>query len=314
MSMRKVLMNIELTPSCPASCAMCPRSVIGTEGYMTLETMEKVVAQLDPSFVWEISMAGRGEPTIHPQLLEMSQIAARSRCVVGIVTTGVTMTPRNVLAFEKHLDVIRVSVSSVVKETFDKVHIGLKHEQIWRNIERLAEVGAHKTVIHLTGGPVIYDHLPVTVDRLRALGFSRFKLLTLWNRGGHFETNEVRDRRHQLIEELELDASEDEVWAEYGRVRFIGEILLNKVKNRRYCPIGASSVTISYEGHIVGCFQDFGHTSLVGHIDTHDIKSHVQGRARELGNMKVCQKCDAHQVTMFQLGRRKPRSSMRVIA
>jgi MoaA/NifB/PqqE/SkfB family radical SAM enzyme len=305
--MQKVLMNIEATPSCPAACAMCPRSLIGTEGNMTLETMEKVVAQLDPSFVWELDLAGRGEPTIHPQLLELAQIMKRSKCKTGIVTTGVTMTPKNVRAFEECFDVIRISVSSVVKETFDKVHIGLKHAQIWGNIERLAPVAAHKTVVHLTGGPVIYDHLPETVSRLRSLGFQQLKLLTLWNRGGHFETNEARDRRRDLIRALELEVSEDEAWKDSGRLRFMGGLMFNKLRNSSYCPIGASSVTIGYKGDIVGCFQDFGHTSIVGHIDTHSIKEHILGRASVLGHMPVCQNCDANQVTLFQLGKRKPK-------
>ncbi|WP_394821157.1 radical SAM/SPASM domain-containing protein [Pendulispora albinea] len=304
--MRKVLINIEATPSCPASCAMCPRSLIGTEGNMSLATMEKVVSMLDPSFVWEVDMAGRGEPTIHPQFVELCEIMARPKITTGIVTTGVTMTPANILAFEKHLDIIRVSVSSIVRETFDKIHIGLKHAQIWKNIAALAEVAAHKTVIHLTGGPTIYEHLPQTVEHLRKLGFRRFKLLTLWNRGGYFETNQSRERRQELLTELALDASEDEVWSEYGRARFLGEIAYNKLKNPRYCPIGASSVTISYKGDIGGCFQDFGLTSVVGHVDTHDIKTHIQNRAKELGNMPICQGCDAHKVTLFQLSKPNP--------
>lgn len=274
---------------------------------MKLATMEKILSQLDASFVREIDLAGRGEPTIHPRFLELCQMMAATGMNAGIVTTGVTMTDKNVRAFDEHLKTIRLSVSSIVQETFDKVHIGLKHAQIWRNVAALAKVAAHKTIVHLTGGPVIYDHLPQTVEHLRELGFRRFRLLTLWNRGGYFETVQARAKRVALLDQLQLHASEDDVWEDSGRLRFLGGLAFNKLRNSKYCPMGAGSVTISYKGDIVGCFQDFGHSSIMGHIDKITIREHVLGRAGQLGNMPICQGCDAREVTLLQLLKRNPK-------
>ncbi len=309
MGFRKVLVNLEATPSCPAACAMCPRDLIKDHGYMSIETMEKVISQVDTSMSWEIDLAGRGEPTLHPQLLELAKIMARPGVLTGIVTTGVAMTPPNVEALEKHFGVIRLSVSSYVRSIYEKVHIGLNFEKIWRNVETLARVGAHKTVVHLTGGPVIYDGLPETVEHLRKLGFKRFKLLTLWNRAGHFQSNEDRDRRKALISELGLETGEDEVWASEGRMRFVSDIAFNKLRNPKYCPIGASSISISYKGDIIGCFQDFGHVSVVGNVHQMDIRTHLERRYSELGNMKICQGCDAHKVSLFQVAQTKKREA-----
>src|SRR5262245_36792290 len=64
---KKVLINVEATPSCPAACSMCPRESIKEYGFISLEMMDRIVSQIDPSYVWELDLAGRGEPTIHPE-------------------------------------------------------------------------------------------------------------------------------------------------------------------------------------------------------------------------------------------------------
>jgi MoaA/NifB/PqqE/SkfB family radical SAM enzyme len=279
---------------------MCPRALVKDNGFMTTETMERIVEQVDSSLAWEFDVAGRGEPTIHPQFNEMAALMRKSGVPTCVVTTGVSFTDANIRACAEDFDIIRLSVSSIDKEAFDKVHIGLKFDRIWRNIRALGEAAAGHTIIHLTGGPVIYDSLPRTVEHLRELGFRRFKLLSLWNRGGAYDSNEDRDRRKQLMAELDIPPSENEAWTGDGKVKFFANLALGKLQNRRYCPIGDSSVSISYRGDILGCFQDFGHTSNVGNIHKDKIRDIVAKRVTEVGQMKVCQGCDAHKVTLFR--------------
>lgn len=296
---KKILVNLESTPSCPAACSMCPRSLVKESGFMKLETMEKIVDQLDKSFVWEVDLAGRGEPTIHPELPALLEIMRRPGIPTGIVTTGVTLTQKNVDAIVKNVDLIRLSVSSIDKSTFEKVHIGLDYEKIWRNIVTLSECAAHKTVIHLTGGPSIYEHLPETVTYLRKLGFSRLHLFPLWNRGGSLIDNLDATRRKQLMINLDLNSAESEYSTGIGKVKFFTNLLLGKMQNEKYCYVGDSSVSISYEGKILGCFQDFGHTSNLGHINQNLIKDVLKQRLNKLGKMAICKGCNANKVSLM---------------
>lgn len=66
--------------------------------------------------------------------------------------------------FREYIDVIRLSVSSYDEKIFKKVHCGLNYNKIWDNIKRLGNEHAYKTVIHLTGGSVIYEGLEITVE------------------------------------------------------------------------------------------------------------------------------------------------------
>lgn len=167
---------------------MCPRDLIRDEGFMSLSTMEKIISQINPLDFWEIDLAGRGEPTIHPQFSELTEIMRRSQIKTGVVTTGVTFNEKNARAAGANLDRIRLSVSSFHKETFDKVHIGLDHARIWTNIKNIASYAADKVIIHLTGGPVIYDRLPETVSHLRNLGFTKIHLFPFGIAAEHLST------------------------------------------------------------------------------------------------------------------------------
>lgn len=295
---RKVLVNIEATPSCPAACSMCPRSAVKDSGFLSLATMERIIQQVDPSYVWEIDLAGRGEPTIHPEFHTLLEIMGRPGITTDVTTTAVSFTQKNIDACVQNVDVIRLSVSSVSRPVFAQVHVGLNYERIWRNIRLLGEAAADKVYVHLTGGPVIYATLPETVAELRRCGFRRFFLFPLWNRGGEIDHRADNAARAQLARDLDLKISESEYKTGTGKVAFFLNSIIGLAQNRRYCPIGDGSVSISHRGEILGCFQDFGHTSNVGHVDRDDLRTLIRRRVRDLGNMAICRGCNSRLAVM----------------
>ena len=296
----KILLNVEPTPDCPAACSMCPRDQIKDKGFMKVETFEKILKQVDSSFVWELDLAGRGEPTIHPEFATFGEMMARRGFVSGVVTTAVAMTDRNIDAARNHFDRIRLSVSSYRKDVFDKVHIGLNHKKIWSNIASLAAAAADKTIVHLVGGPVIYDALPETVAHLRQLGFTRIHLFPLWNRGGAFAAPQDNLRRQQIMRDLNLPASESEYWSGTGKLKYLANAAASRIVNSKFCAVGNSSLSIAHDGKILGCYQDFGHTSIIGHLDSHPLSEIMAGRTRQVGNMKICNGCNANVAAMFK--------------
>lgn len=296
--LRKILLNIEATSRCPASCSMCPRELLKNNGNLSIETMQKLVSQVDSDFVWEMDLAGRGEPTIHPEFSDLLRLMKVPGVTSGVVTTGVAMTQRTLDALVNDADIIRLSVSSVVPDCFNKVHIGLKFDRIWNNIARLAEAAADKVTIHLTGGPVIYETLPQTVEHLRKLGFEKMHLLPLWNRGGFFDSRVDMERRKDLMKALKLSPSEKE-YSNGGKLGLWADVALGKFENSKFCPVGSASLSIAFNGEILGCFQDFGHTSLIGNVLDGSLFSHLQRRRKMLGAMKVCEGCDSHRVALL---------------
>jgi len=55
-----------------------------------------------------------------------------------------------------------------------------------------------------------------------------------------------------------------------------------KILNPNFCVIGDGSISVSYKGQILGCFQDFGHTSNIGHIEKDNLKKVIKNRIKLL--------------------------------
>jgi MoaA/NifB/PqqE/SkfB family radical SAM enzyme len=92
-SLRKVY--VEATGRCNLLCAMCPRAAWAADsGQMTADCYGQLLAGLpdtEPDGV-TLAFGGFGEPTLHPQFLEMVDAARRAARRVEVITNGTTMT------------------------------------------------------------------------------------------------------------------------------------------------------------------------------------------------------------------------------
>jgi|GEM_PF-483919 len=294
---RKYLLNIEATSHCPARCSMCPRWQIDRFGFLEVETLERVLSQASPDRIWEIDLAGRGEPTIHPRFPLLAGMLGTRGIPAAVVTTGVALEGKVLEASARHLDRIRLSVSAFDPAVFARIHVGLSYRRIWKNIARLGSEAAGKTIIHLTGGPAIYDSLPRTVEHLRSLGFRDLRLLPLWNRGGGLASRIDNRRRKSLMDALALTPFED-AYLGMDKDRFHERAAAMKESNPLYCPVGESGLSVTFEGRILGCFQDFGCTSPLGSVFSTSLEKAYQARESRLGRMRICRGCDAPNVAM----------------
>lgn len=280
---------------------MCPRWQIDKFGFLEPAALERILSQTSRDRIWEINLAGRGEPTLHPRFPMLAEMLSGPGIPTAVVTTGVAMVGTVLDACVRHLDRIRLSVSAFDEAVFAQVHVGLPHSRIWRNIARLGSVAAEKTIIHLTGGPVIYAELPRTVDILRDLGFRDLRLLPLWNRGGGLASRIDNERRQSLVDSLALTPFED-AYLGMDKDAFLRRAAAMKRSNPRYCPVGESGLSVTFEGAILGCFQDFGCTTPIGSVFTTTLEEAYQARSRRLGRMRMCRDCDAPDVAISEKG------------
>lgn len=289
---KKILINIEVTSYCYANCVMCPREEIHDFGYIVPETIDTILSQIDSNFVREISLSGRGEPLLHRQLPAVLERLKNPPAPTALVTTGTYLSPAIIEALDKYIDKIRLSVSSFDPIIFSQVHRGLQYQNVWKNISFLAKRFPKKVVCHLVGGPIIYNSLPQTVGQLRSLGLTELFLFPLWNRAGLIETKQIKEKRLSLLEELNIPPSEKE-YSNGDETTFWNDYETFSKTNEKYCPIGDSSISISYSGDILGCFQDFGHKTILDNISQTTLKAVYLSRKNTLGNMSICESCNA---------------------
>lgn len=296
MSSEKILINLEATTSCPATCPMCPRHLVPTGLTLSLKKAAEVVERMDPEMVWELGLAGRGEPTIHPQFPELLATVAKAPVTTCVTTTGVGLGKRRLEAVGRFADRVRLSVSSVDPEVFAQVHRGLPYHQVWERISQLAKVAKERVIIHLTGGPEIHPSLPRTVERLRELGYKNFRILPLWSRAGAVKLDPSQSSRKTLAKKLGLQIAEAE-FETRSLAATLGQLFKDKLHNWHHCPVGAKSLTISASGDYLACFQDFASTTTLGNVSSVSLGQALERQRDLLGRMSVCDDCEGKSIS-----------------
>ena len=277
----KRLINLEVTPFCLANCKMCPRHLILDKGYLNNITFEKILNRIKEfkKEIFEISIAGRGEPLLHPTLPQIVEKLKEIKHPVSIVTTCQRLDRNNFFSIGRNVDMIRISVSSRNIDIFEKIHRGLNYFEFWENIKWLSKNFKNKIVIHMVGGEDIYPGLEDTIIYLKNLGIYKIFLFPLWNRGG-ITDEKTKDIRIQLKSKYDIQFSEEE----YSK---------NLNMTHSFCYIGDSSLAINYKGEYIGCFQDFGNYNIEGNVFSNSLDDILDTRINKLGKYNICTNCNA---------------------
>lgn len=286
----KRLLNIEVTSYCYADCLMCPRDEVKSLGYIEMNTIDQIVEKVNGVDLWEISISGRGEPLLHPDLELILKKLKQLNCPISIVSTGTYLNSENLDPIIEHIDKLRLSVSSIKPSVFKQIHRGLDYDKTWANIKEIIDIASDKLVIHLVGGEIIFDGLEETVEYLRDRGVEELYLMPLWNRAGELSQSADVGKRLELIRKLKIMASENE---------YLNED--KKIANEqcKYCSIGDSSLSINYKGELVGCFQDFANENILGDLRSDNLYTLIENRRKILGKMNICRECNSAQAVIW---------------
>lgn len=133
-------LNLESTAQCNLSCAMCPRTEMMTRdvGNMDLDLYKRIVDEVDPIFM---TLAQFGEPLLHPGLAEMVDYATAQGRMVRITTNATVFKPEKLRELIRaNITHILISFDSCNKETYEKIRVGAKFEQVVENIKTLIDI------------------------------------------------------------------------------------------------------------------------------------------------------------------------------
>ncbi|MCK4393653.1 radical SAM protein [Candidatus Bipolaricaulota bacterium] len=134
--------QIEVTAACNLKCIMCPKGFYKKEwktGYMDLDTYKKISQCF--SSVEYVHLQGWGEPLLHKELFEMTELAKSSGCSVGFTTNGMHLNQSNCKKIvDSGLDIIGISIDGATKETYESIRVGATFEKLLDNIKTLTSV------------------------------------------------------------------------------------------------------------------------------------------------------------------------------
>ena len=117
--------DLEVAGACNARCIFCPRDALKRgrgAGIMSRDVFFQIADKLMP-VVLSVAFAGVGEPTLHPDLIELIRYFKDNDKVVGLVTNGSRLDDRlsdDLLAC--NLDWLIVSFTGTTKEIVRDTH------------------------------------------------------------------------------------------------------------------------------------------------------------------------------------------------
>lgn len=134
---------------CNLKCPMCPRQNFDPgKGYMPFDLVKKILDQATEHGLLAFNFGGLGEPTLHPQVLDIIRYAKDKGVVdVNMHTNGTRLSPEfNRKFLDSGLDRIIISLDSADKETYEKIRVGAQFDKVCTAVEDLVrQRNAHPT-------------------------------------------------------------------------------------------------------------------------------------------------------------------------
>ena len=114
-------LNIEITNACNFDCVTCCRKEKLIDEKITFidqKILYKNIEQINPEYV---SIAGLGEPFLHPKIFDFLKFFKEKRINASITTNGSTLSSDANNIVDSCLKVVTISIDSTISETYKKI-------------------------------------------------------------------------------------------------------------------------------------------------------------------------------------------------
>jgi len=272
---------VEVTSDCTLNCVMCPRSRIENRaGYMHFNVFKKVIDECSRhSSFEELLFSGIGEPLLHPQILEMGDLAKKKGLPKVRLTTNATLL--TVQRTEEILkggafDEIGFSLDALTEETYKKIKKSSNFHTVQGNIAHFLKRKGN------IGRPFVSLHILKMRDTISEVdGFIK-KWLPELGKGDHILIKDVHDFAGQV------EGRTPEGQQEY-------------LETRKPCRQLWNFLYVSWDGDVMPCCMDPLRRLKIGNLNQSSLQElwngqliqkirhiHLQGKYEEI---PLCNRC-----------------------
>lgn len=134
---------VEPTNMCNLKCATCtPKEIKGKAGKLSLEMWKDIIDYLDSVGAKPtITLIGRGEPLIHPQIHEIVSYARKRDFYCYIISNGTLLNEERAMQLlDAGLNRIQISLHATTPQTYEKMTGKPLYEQVIQNIENFRKL------------------------------------------------------------------------------------------------------------------------------------------------------------------------------
>lgn len=171
---------VEITTYCNLKCAGCVRTVLHEGGewenqHITVEKFRRLIDELPPAGL--LVPQGIGEPTMHPQIIELIKIASDARKFDQIeINTNALV--RSVEFYKQLFDAgltdLTVSVDSLSERVIDSVREGTELPKLEQRLKEFAMLFPGRIGVRITVSKWNYEELPGLLKKINDIG--QFKI------------------------------------------------------------------------------------------------------------------------------------------
>lgn len=319
----------ELTNKCNFHCDFCPSDSQKRDlGSMDLELIKRLYEETaNKNIAYDVNLHLMGEPTLHPDLIEILKFSASKNVKTHLVTNGSTLVKKNV---PKLLDAlygtITASHMTPTKETYHfRGKVGLSWDRYINNLRLLVR----EYMKRLAKGKEIKNNVLIrvmatqnTASNVSILETAKEAqtILKEWNdyvseiekelgmtpfkRTDHNNDDLIRGNNHASTSYPLQQGVKLVFWRAFtfANTRVGDDFDLKSEKQTAYCPHPFTDVGVLWNGDVTLCCLDHDGQLKVGNIRDSSIESMIQNEeAKKLrGSMigqsplpPVCQTCQA---------------------
>lgn len=243
---------VESTNICNLDCIMCPTGLhIDTrpKGFMEWDLYTAIIDEIAP-FAHAVVLHSWGEPLLHKQIIEMIRYAKERDLWVETSTNATRLTEevsRKIL--DAGLDRIYLSMDGLTKETYEKVRVKGKFEEVLGNIERFLELK------HELGSPIEAD---IQIVRLSETDAEVEDFVRRW-KSSHADIINIKELDTWGGQIDEVSALDPEGKAQEKTLGFVNGV-------RKPCPNLWYHCHIHWDGTLVSCSRDYDAVTPLGNV------------------------------------------------
>ena len=276
---------IEPTNHCNLRCVMCPhgKGLHVQKGYMDMELYSKIIDELKGLNVQRINLFLGGESLLHKNLVEMIAMARDSKIPVRLHTNAAILPEDMAIRLLESggIEEISFSFDGEEKDYYERVRVNAKFEKTLANIRRFLEV-----------------------KKSRGLRIPRVLVQVIKERKADGSTPAISDKFKALFAGLPVDKFHPICFHNFGGTLEVTGDVRYEVFKKEYKPCHQPwrSMSISWNGEVVGCCLDMEKKLILGDLRTQGVREVWNAKPmKELrralaegryADIELCRECD----------------------
>ncbi|MCF7861679.1 radical SAM protein [Candidatus Woesearchaeota archaeon] len=245
---------IEPTSFCNLQCKMCPNKDMDKKekGFMDIDLYEKIIDEAK-AFSPSINLFLRGEPLMHPRIMDIISYAKKNRIATRMESNGGLLTKERAdQLLENPPDFMSFSFDGYDKETYESLRVGGNFEKILENIlyflRKKKRLGLKKpfTFFQVISMPAVKKSEKNKKEKLirKLKGLTKFRFVTPHRFGGKID-EDVTGNKYAYTTHEDVEYTP--------------------------CPYPWTTFNIYWNGDVVPCCIDFHSGFILGSVKDHSI-------------------------------------------